>query len=405
MGSDTGNVPFGVYVHVPYCRKRCSYCDFALTPVDAAPSSAFVDAAIAEIRAWGTRPIAGLDLSGTFERRRAVSLYLGGGTPSMLAPADVARLVEAVDARFGLARGAEVTLEANPEDVTRDLVAGFRVAGVNRLSLGLQSTEDRFLRALGREHDAERAAASVRDAREAGIEDVSIDLIFGVEGMTLADWERVLEQALALAPTHLSCYGLTVERGTALDRAVRAARVDLPPEDDQAAMYEMAVARLGAAGHPRYEISNFAAPARRAVHNSLYWKYAEWIGVGPSAHSFARIGPAASPEAGGVRWWNGKNPFRYLESAGRPIVGGSERVVGRHAMGEMAFTALRTTDGLPDAAFGAAFGTEPAAIFGETFSRLEARGLLVRDSGRTRLTERGFLLSDSIFRDIVGDAD
>ena len=390
------NTDFGVYVHVPYCRERCLYCDFALTPVNTVPSAAFADAAVAELFAIGEREIVpGVDLSRRFENRRAVSLYFGGGTPSMLDPRDIARIVDAVARKFGLEPDAEITLEANPEDASSERFAAFRAAGVNRLSLGVQSLEDRFLRSLGRAHDTAAAEASVRAARAAGIDAVSLDLIFGVEGMSLADWDGVLGRALALEPTHLSCYGLTVERGTKLHRMVARGDMALPEDDLQASMYELAGARLAAGGKPRYEISNYAAPADRAVHNSLYWRYAEWIGIGPSSHSFVRV------ENGGARWWNGKNPFAYLRSAGHPHVSGHEVITGRSAMGEMAFTAMRTADGLTEEAFRNVFGVALDEVFGTTFRRLVGLGLASRDARGVRLTDRGFLVSDSVFGDLV----
>lgn len=398
---------FGVYVHVPYCVRRCPYCDFALTPVDAAPADDFTAAAIAEMDAAPAREVAGVGLGARLAGRAAVSLYFGGGTPSMLPPGSIARIVAAARERFGLRAGAEITLEANPEDLEDARLAGWRDAGITRLSLGVQALEDRFLRALGREHDAAQAIRSIERARSAGFAEVSFDLIFAVQrgdhgpAMTLDDWRVTLDRALALSPTHLSCYALTVERGTALDRRIAAGTEALPDEETQAAMYELAVERLAAAGLPRYEVSSFAAPGHRAVHNSLYWRYAEWIGVGPSAHSFLHAGPPGSRDAGGVRFWNDKNPFEYLRTRGRPA-GGHEVITGRAAMGEMAFTALRLVDGLSDQAFARVFGETPEAVFGATFARLASRGLVLREGNVTRLTERGYLLSDSVFAELVG---
>ena len=391
--------PFGVYVHVPWCRRRCPYCDFALTPVEVAPTRAFTRRALEEIAATATRVVEGVDLGARFQGRAATSLYFGGGTPSMLDPADIARIVDGVAKNFGLLPGAEITLEANPEDATPELFRAFRDAGVNRLSLGIQAFDDRFLRALGREHDAAQARRSVDVARDAGIDRVSLDLIFGVEGMTLDDWRTTLDIAAALQPDHISSYGLTVEHGTELARLVEGGTVHLPEDDDQATMYELAVDRLGAAGIARYEVSNFAAPGRRAVHNSLYWRYAEWLGIGPSAHSFARLGPPRSAEAGGLRFWNDKSSAAWLEGRGG---GGHEVITGRAAMGEMAFTSLRLVEGLEDAAFEAVFGVTTRAIFGSALDRLVAIGLLERGNGVTKLTDRGYLLSDSVFAELVG---
>lgn len=383
-------MPWGVYVHVPYCRERCLYCDFALTPVERAPSHAFTDAVTSEIASF-RGAIADHDVAARFAGK-ASTLYLGGGTPSMLEAADVARVVDAVEKRFGLER-PEITLEANPEDATRERFAAFRDAGVNRLSLGVQALDDRFLKSLSRAHDAKGARRSVELAREAGIENVSIDLIFGAEGMTLADWESTLRDAVALAPSHVSCYGLTVEKGTKLDRLVSDALVTLPEDDLQADMYQMTADLLGASGFPRYEVSSFAPHSKRSRHNSLYWNYDEWLGFGPAAHSFARI------PGGGLRWWNGKNVTRYAERG--PDPGGHEAITGRAAMGEMAFTALRTADGLDETRFAEIFGASAESVFGATFAKLGTLRLAMRENGRITLTDRGFLLSDSVFRELV----
>lgn len=394
---------FGVYLHVPYCRRRCPYCDFALTPLGAgaAPSAAWADAALAEIaRAATALEVAGHPVSARFAGRRAGSVFFGGGTPSLLDPADIARVIAAIDRRWPLADNAEVTLEANPEDAGGSRFAGFRAAGVNRLSLGVQSFDDRVLRALGREHDGAQAARAVALAHAAGFAQVGVDLVFGAAGLTSALWEETLERAIALGPTHVSCYGLTLERGTALTRAVAKGAITLPGDDAQADQYEAAVERLSAAGLPRYEISNFAAPDDRSRHNLLYWRYREWLGIGPSAHSFARIGPDGSPEAGGLRWWNGRNPFRYVRER-LPDAGGHEVITGRRAMGELAFTSLRLADGLDRGEFRAVFAMDADAVFGTTFARLAAAGLLAVEPARVRLTDRGFLLSDAVFASLV----
>ena len=382
---------FGVYVHVPYCRERCSYCDFALTPVGAggAPSKEFADAAVREIETVAP-PVRDLSLDG----KRPISVYFGGGTPSMLEPADVARILAAVDRRFGLGAVREITLEANPEDAEPKRLAGFRAAGVTRLTLGVQALEDRFLRALSRAHDAAQARAAIAAARAAGFAEVAVDLMFGAEGMRVDDWRATLDAAVVTGATHLSCYGLTLEGGTAMQRLVEKGSLVVPDDDAQADMYELAVERLGAHGFPRYEISNFAAPAHEAVHNNLYWRYQEWLGIGPSSHSALRV------PGGAVRWWNEKNPFRWLEDGAR--VGGSERVTGGAAMGEMAFTGLRLARGLAARDFDGVFGEKMfERALGAVVAKLEAMGLARRTADGVALTDRGFLISDSVFRQIV----
>lgn len=387
---------------MPYCRRRCPYCDFALTPVDAggAPSAAFADAAIAEIERFAAgEVIGGQDVTAAFHGRPAATVFFGGGTPSLLEPADVARILAAIDRRWPIARDAEITLEANPEDADSRFT-GFRAAGATRLSLGVQSFDDAILASLGREHDALQAARAVGVARDAGFAEIGVDLIFGAERMTLARWEAALARVIELGPTHVSCYGLTLERGTALTRAVAKGTLELPDDDAQADQYLAAVERLGAAGLPRYEISNFAAPAHRSRHNLLYWRYQEWLGIGPSSHSFARTVADGRPDAGGLRFWNGKNPFRYVRDR-LPDRSGHELTTGRVAMGELVFTSLRLADGFRLSEFDEVFGVSAASIFGAVFDRLVADGLLSREPDRLRLTDRGFLLSDGVFAHLV----
>ena len=392
----------GIYVHVPYCRRRCPYCDFALTPVDeaGAPSAAFAEAAISEIeRVANGESIGGHDITAAFAGRPAATVFFGGGTPSLLEPKDVARILAAIDRRWPITKDAEITMEANPEDADARF-AGFRAAGATRLSLGVQSFDDGILSSLGREHDALQAARSVAVARDAGFAEIGVDLIFGAEKMSLARWESALTRVIELGPTHVSCYGLTLERGTALTRAVAKGALTLPDDDAQADQYQAAVDRLGAAGLPRYEISNFAAPGSRSRHNLLYWRYQEWLGIGPSSHSFARVAPDGSPAAGGLRFWNGKNPFRYVRDR-LPDRSGHELTTGRIAMGELAFTSLRLVEGLCLSEFEEVFATTVAAVFGPTIETLVSSGLLVREPDRLRLTDRGFLLSDAVFAQLV----
>lgn len=391
----------GIYVHVPYCRRRCPYCDFALTPVSEAPSKGFAEAAISEIeRLAAGESIGGVDVSAATIGRPASTVFFGGGTPSLLDAADVSRILSAIDRRFPLAKDAEITLEANPEDAGSGRFASFRAAGATRLSLGVQSFDDRVLRSLGREHDAAQAADAIGAARAAGFAEIGVDLIFGTEHMTLESWRRDVARAIELGPTHVSCYGLTLERGTALTRAVAAGALTLPDGDAQADQYEAAVEMLGAAGHPRYEISNFAAPGHRSRHNLLYWRYQEWLGLGPSSHSFLRTVPDGRADAGGLRFWNGKNPFRYLVAKG-PDRSGHELTTGRVAMGELVFTSMRLAEGLALDEFAAVFGAPAESIFRATFDKLVSHGLLVREPGRVRLTDRGFLLSDGVFAELV----
>jgi oxygen-independent coproporphyrinogen-3 oxidase len=347
----SGVTPFGVYVHIPFCAHRCDYCAFAT---------------------WTDRDHLMADYAGACRREvadaalpPATSVFFGGGTPSLL-PAD---LLLSILAAIPVAPGAEVTVECNPETVTPDLLAAYRAGGVNRLSFGVQSTAPHVLAALGRRHDPAMVARSVAWARQAGFESISLDLIFGAAGETLADWTATLDAALALAPDHLSAYSLTVEAGTPLARD----RGRWPDDDDQADKYLLADARLAAAGFAWYEVSNWARPGHECRHNQLYWSQGDYRGIGCAAHS----------HAAGRRWWNVRTPERYLAhlAAGTSPVAGEEVLDADQRALEGRQLALRTAagvsaDSLPD---------DPVLT-----------GLVSRAAGRAVLTPTGRLLYNEV---------
>jgi len=292
---------FGVYLHVPFCRVRCGYCDFntyTSTELLGARQEDFAGQAIAEI-AFSSRVLENAGLP----RRPASTVFFGGGTPTLLPAGDLVRMLDAVRATFGLAEGAEVTTEANPDSIDRDGLLRLADAGVTRVSLGMQSAVPSVLATLDRTHDPERIPEVVGWAREAGL-GVSLDLIYGTPGETLQDWRTSLETAIGLAPDHVSAYALIVEEGTRLAARIRRGELAEPDDDLQADMYEAADARLAAAGYVWYEVSNWArTPADRSRHNLAYWTGEDWWGVGPGAHS----------HVGGVRWWNVKHPSAYAK--------------------------------------------------------------------------------------------
>ena len=322
-----------VYIHVPFCRRRCSYCDFSIAVRSAVPVDKYVESVVAEIQARKIR----------LERDSLRSLYLGGGTPSLLGPSGVALLLR----QAGLASGAgdfstllwknvEITLEANPEDVTSEAVRAWRDAGVNRVSLGVQSFDSEVLRWMHRGHDARRTADSIEVLRGEGIEDVSIDLIASVPESLARDWERDLESAIGLEPTHVSVYGLTVEPQTPLGRWAARGVVAEAPEDRQAAEFLRAHERLTGAGYDHYEVSNYARPTYRARHNSAYWTRVPYLGLGPSAHGFD----------GTTRRWNLAAYAAWSDAVGRDPVGGTEVLGSDEQLAEEVYLGLRTTDGL-----------------------------------------------------------
>jgi len=375
--------PFALYVHVPYCRHVCPYCDFNVQAAATPPERGYVEALAAELAAyggdahWADRPLG--------------SVYFGGGTPSLFTPGAIADVLAAAGAHFELGADAELTLEANPDTIVPERVAGYRAAGINRLSLGAQSFDDRHLRTLGRDHAAAATPAAVGAARAAGIDNVSLDLIFGVPGETLADWERDLRAAVGLGPPHVSAYALTYEEGTPFHRWRAGGRLRPVEEDLEAAMGEAAEAILEAAGLARYEISSFARPGRESRHNLAYWEGVEYLGVGAGAHSFRR------DPVPGRRWVNERVPQRYMAAArasGR-AVDSEELLSEAQARGEFCVCGLRTLAGIDVTTFAARFGVTLAEAFPHV-DRLVADGLAEHVAGRLRLTARGLRFADTV---------
>jgi len=384
--AQAGERGLGFYVHVPFCTVRCGYCDFNTYTaeelgsglVPGASRATYAAAAIEEVRR--ARAVLG-------DRDLPVdTVFFGGGTPTLLDPADLTAVVAAIDAEFGLAAGAEVTTEANPDSVTGATLASLREGGVNRVSFGMQSAVEHVLQVLDRTHDPRRVPDVVAWARAAGFDQVSLDLIYGTPGESVADWECSLDAALACEPDHVSAYSLIVEDGTALARRVRRGEVPAPDEDDLADKYLLADERLEAAGLGWYELSNWArTDEARCRHNLLYWTGGDWWGVGPGAHS----------HVAGVRWWNVKHPAAYAErlAAGRSPVHGHEVLEAETRRFERVLLELRLRSGLPTSTLD---DVGLAAV-----PRLEADGLLVPSEDRLRLTPRGRLLADAVVRDLL----
>jgi oxygen-independent coproporphyrinogen-3 oxidase len=397
---------FSVYLHVPFCAERCGYCDFTTytnAELGGGGSAAeYADNAIREIE-LASEVIARPELAAAgMVPRTASTIFLGGGTPTRLPAADLGRMIGAVRDRFGLADGAEVTTEANPDSVDpaalEELVAG----GVTRVSFGMQSAVPHVLATLERTHDPERVPRVVRWAREAGL-DVSVDLIYGTPGESLTDWRTSLDQVLEMEPDHVSAYALVVERGTRMGAQVRRGELALPDDDDQAEKYELAESMLAGAGYGWYEVSNWARTApgddpasgrlvHASRHNLAYWRGGDWWGVGPGAHS----------HVGGVRWWNGKHPVPYAAR----LRAGLSPAVGRELLSEASRELERLLLGvrLAEGVDLAPPGEEPAYRRQAVLHRLVAEGLCepgpARD-GRVRLTLRGRLLADSVVRELT----
>jgi putative oxygen-independent coproporphyrinogen III oxidase len=374
-----GERRLGVYVHVPFCRVRCGYCDFntytATELGGGASQASYADTAIREVDLLAD-VLAGAP--------RVETVFFGGGTPTLLPSGDLVRMLGAVRDRFGLVGDAEVTTEANPDSVSPESLAELRAGGFTRVSFGMQSAVPSVLAVLDRTHDPERVPQAVAWAREAGFEQISLDLIYGTPGETRDDWRRSLDAALACEPDHVSAYSLIVEEGTALARQVRSGVLPLPDEDDLADKYLLADELLSAHGFGWYEVSNWAKnDAARCRHNELYWTSQNWLGIGPGAHA----------HVGGVRWWNVKHPTAYAArlAEGASPAHAREVLDEETRRTERVLLEIRLSEGLP---------LELVADRSRVESVVDD-GLATVEHDRLVLTLRGRLLADAVVRTLL----
>lgn len=376
---------FGVYVHFPYCLSKCPYCDFASRAEQVIPQERYTEAVLRELAARAAE----------FAGREAASVYFGGGTPSLWDPPLFARVLREVKSLWPVRAGAEVTLEANPGTTDEGRFAAFREAGVNRLSIGVQSFAPRQLVALGRKHSPEDAVRALETARRAGFGNVSLDLIHGVEAQTTALAARDAASAVALGPEHISCYALTLvglAEDVPLAKAVRRGEIELPDEEAAAEMGEAVRGELWRAGYARYEISNYARPGYEAVHNSLYWRGGEYAAAGCGACGFRRTGP------GGRRWANDRSPERYLARVAQTGVGEAscEEVDGEEHLRERLFTGLRLSEGIDLAALEQDLDLPVRQRFGRQIESIERDGLGTVAGAVLRLNDRGMDLHSEV---------
>jgi oxygen-independent coproporphyrinogen-3 oxidase len=364
-------VSWGVYVHIPFCRSRCTYCDFVtVTGADRDMKARYYAALLAE---WAGR---------TVPDGPVVSVYFGGGTPSLADPSVIARILEAIAARARLAPRAEITLETNPGTVDAARLRAYRAVGVNRLSIGVQAVQSHHLLRLRRGHRVEDARAAVAEARAAGFENVSADAIYGLPGQSLAEWQETVRALLDWGVDHLSLYALSVEPGTVLARQVDAGEAVLPDPEIVADMADWATEAVERRGLYRYEIANFARPGFESVHNRLYWTLEPYVGLGAGAHSFD----------GRRRRWNHRGLHAYIDAAlgGRDPAAGEETRDLPALMGEYVWLGLRLRRGVSDAGFRARFGISVADAFPGAVAWGLGRGLLQWEAGHLKATARGF---------------
>ncbi len=370
---------FGLYVHVPFCSAICNYCNFNRGLFDAALKTRYVDALAAEIASTAQPPDS---------RLRADTIYFGGGTPSLLEPDEIARLVRACERTFDLAADREVTIEANPETVTTGRLAAYRQAGINRVSFGVQSFRDEELRRLARLHTADRARAAVAEARAAGFDNVSLDLMMWLPEQTRDQWLASIEAAIAVDPDHLSLYLLEVYPNAPLKDDMARARWSQAPDEDAAAMYLDAMERLERAGYAQYEISNVARAGRRSRHNMKYWTDGEWFGFGCGAHA----------TRGGVRSKNVAATDEYVAriERGQPTATDVRRLTPAEQLGDALFTGLRLAEGIDLDAVGRRYGVDVWARFGGDLAPFVDAGCLCHEGRRLRLTRQGMLLANEV---------
>jgi oxygen-independent coproporphyrinogen-3 oxidase len=367
----------GLYLHVPFCTAICNYCNFNRGLFEGALKTRYVDALLAEIAAKSATP-----------RLEADTIYFGGGTPSLLEPDEVGRLIEKCRTVFDMPQDCEITLEANPETVTRERLAGLRAIGVNRLSVGVQSFNDEELRRLSRLHGADRARQAFNAARQAGFDNVSLDLMMWLPGQKVHDWLQSVDAAAALAPEHLSLYLLEVYPNAPLRDEMARRRWSQAPDEDAAAMYLEGLARLDASGYAQYEISNVARPGRRSRHNLKYWADGEWLGFGCGAHS----------TFGGMRWRNVASTTDYVDRMGAaaPVAIDVRQLSGAERCGDALFTGLRLAEGVDEAAIHERYGVDVWAEFGAELRPHVEAGLLMRQDRRLWLTRQGMLLAHEV---------
>ncbi len=383
-GAPPPTAPFGIYVHFPFCSVRCTYCDFATVAGRDDRIETYLDALIAEIDSF--QP----DAAGA-----ADTIFFGGGTPSRMSRESAARVLAAIRGRFDVTDDAEITLEGNPESLTAEALSGFFDVGITRISVGVQSLDDAVLKRVGRAHDASTAARAVALAREAGFEEVSLDLIAGLPGENLDFWPDTVREAAALRPDHVSVYLLESDKDTPLGRSIRGGRTRVAGDDAMATTYEETVSVLEEAGFPLYEISNFARAGCRSRHNLKYWSDAPYAGFGLGAHGYVL----------GERRSNRRDLDGYLADVTASVspVDWREPYDRERRIEEALFLGLRVLEGVDLERLGARYDDDLEARYAIAWERATAAGLIVWEGSRVRLTAGGRVRSNELFAELIGD--
>lgn len=367
----------GLYIHIPFCVRKCRYCDFLSFSTGQESRAAYLKALREELKKWGPK-------AGPVD-----TVFIGGGTPSVLEEELIRELGQAIREHFDLSACREFSIEANPGTLTEEKIRAFREIGVDRVSLGVQSLDDRLLAALGRIHSAEEARESVRMLRKGGINNINLDLMFALPGQSLEDWEETLEEALALEPEHLSFYGLTLEEGTPFMEEWRAGRLRMPDEDLDREMYHRALEILKQAGYHHYEISNAAKPGNESRHNLKYWTMADYLGCGLGAHSYRN----------GLRFGNTETFSDYCEQDDK--VRWTHENSEKDTREEMIFTGLRLVEGLSKTLFYKKTGQDLSEVYRPAIDKMVRQGLLEETDAVIRLTGKGLDLANTVMREFI----
>ena len=373
------------YIHIPFCDHKCIYCDFySIITTDNVHS--FLKSLKKEINYYAEKYSA---------ERELISIYFGGGTPSLMEPEYISQIIESIKSNFIVKENAEITLETNPGTVTLEKLKAFRTYGINRISIGIQSFNNEDLKFLTRIHNSETAIKTVNDAAQAGFENISLDLIFNLPGQTKEKWIKNLEQAIRLPIKHISTYSLILERGTILNKMVLDGKVKIADEDYDAELYETTIDFLTSNGFDQYEVSNFAKPGFECIHNNAYWHYTDYLSFGTSAHSFIN----------GKRWWNFSSLKMYIdhiENSGNAVAG-SEFISSEKALNEFVMLELRSS-GLRTKIFENRFGTEASNWLKKNypyFELLKNQNFVSIDDERIKLTPKGYAVCDEILSEIL----
>jgi oxygen-independent coproporphyrinogen-3 oxidase len=385
--------PFSLYAHIPFCAHKCPYCDFNTYATARVPEAEYLEALKKELQRSAADE--------RFRGRRLGTIFFGGGTPSLLSGAAIDSIIRAADDLFPIMSGAEITLEANPGDVSREKLAEFASAGINRISFGVQSFDDARLKLLGRDHTAEQAKEAVALAHEAGISNVSVDIIFGTPGQLVSDVERDIDTAASLPITHLSTYSLTIEPGTPFFQRQERGLLSMPADGLVADMLERIPELARRHGFARYEISNYARAGKESEHNNVYWIGGDYLGVGAGAHSYvgsARDGFFVT----GDRWSTVALPQTYIRDAGTSrVISWSERVEGKSLWFEFFYLGLRRTAGVTVSDFQKRFGRSMWDTYGDVIRELKGEGFIREEGESVSLTRKGIAVADSVFERFV----